>query len=321
MEIESEQVWLALHKALSSNLEAMRHIGNVLDGDVSRLLTFDMRELENVAGQLANKVHVAISNFDSVMEVWLELKKNEVQIISFTDGRYPSALLAVKGFPPLVYAKGNLSLLGEVSIGICGSRSAREDSLKFASGFGLFATEMDVAVTSGYAKGIDTAAHLSALNSGGNTIIVLAEGILHFRVKREFRNISNFLERSLVISQFYPDHIWQSYRAMERNKVICGVSKALLVVEASEKGGTIAAGRECLRQEKSVLVVERSDPRKTAAGNQLLINEGGTPLQSIEELEAVLSRISSDLEPAHSLVRNSRECQLPEQLRMIDMGQ
>lgn len=318
MEIKKEQVWLALHKGLSSNLEVMRLIGSALDGDVSRLLSLNTYELENVAGKLANRVHAAISNLDSVEEVWLELQENEVQTISFTDRRYPPALLAIKGYPPLIYAKGNLSLLEEVSIGICGSRNATEDGLKFANGFGSFATQLDVAVTSGYAKGVDTAAHLSALNSGGNTIIVLAEGILKFRLKKEYQKIHDFFARSLVISQFYPDHIWQAFRAMERNKVICGVSKALLVVEAGEKGGTIAAGRECLKQGKSVLVVERSDPRKTAAGNQLLINEGGIPIQSTEELETAFTNISSALEPVPSTSQALHKCQLPEQLRMIE---
>ena len=82
---------------------------------------------------------------------------------------------------------------------------------------------------------------------------------------------------------------------MARNKLICGLSETMVVVEAGVTGGTLAAGRECLKQGKHTLVVERSDPHTTAPGNVKLIEEGAFPLRSTEEIKAILGRISDGM--------------------------
>ena len=293
MGITEKQIWLALHKELSSQPEVIKKLCEAFGHDITCIVGFDDRQLTDLVGRAAEKVALAIGKVDDVRAEAEELELNDVHIIPFTDERYPSNLKVLQDFPPLLYARGNLALFNKAAIGICGSRNATQWGLIFSKKFGAFAAEYDVVVASGYANGVDTAAHIGALNADGETIVVLAEGIKHFRIKRDYRDISDFFERSLVVSQFYPNHIWLASRAMTRNEVICGLSQALMIVEASEKGGTIAAGRECIKQGKPTLVVVNSrEPQNTAPGNQRLISEGGSPLRSTEEVKAVLEQIS-----------------------------
>jgi len=158
-------------------------------------------------------------------------------------GRVASdALKAVVGDSRL-YAIGSVHLLGMKAVGVCGSRDASASALKWAYDFGREAAKHDVVVVSGYARGVDREAHRGALDGGGKTIAVLPEGIRHFRLVRELRPVADLDRNLLALSAFEPDAPWEIWRAMARNRLIVGLSEALFVIEARERGGTINAAR------------------------------------------------------------------------------
>jgi DNA processing protein len=204
---------------------------------------------------------------------------------------YPDALRRTPGAPPFLFYLGASALLSAPGIGICGSRSASEVGLRAASACGEEATRQNMTVISGYARGVDTAAHAASLRSGGSTIIVLAEGISHFRVKRGPIADAWDPARALVISQFPPGAAWTAGNAMTRNNVIVRLSLSLVVVEAGEKGGTLAAGMRALRLNKPVLALEFED---TPRGNVALIHKGAMPVHSRAELRDVVARTVRD---------------------------
>lgn len=164
-------------------------------------------------------------------------------------GREFPASLVVNGKPavPTLFCMGDRALLTAAGAGMCGSRRVSPLGLKAAHACGQEVSARGLTVVSGYAKGVDTATHLAALEQGGKTVIVLAEGINAFRVKREFAT-SFDPNRVLVVSQFRPSQPWAAYAAMARNHVIFGLGKALVVIEAGEKGGTLAAGRDAIKR-------------------------------------------------------------------------
>jgi DNA processing protein len=183
---------------------------------------------------------------------------------------------------------GAADLLTAQGIGMCGSRNASDEGLRAAVACGEVATQQGLTVISGYARGVDTATHVSALSSGGNTVVVLPEGITHFRVKRgPVADVWNE-ERALVVSQFSPDRPWSAGNAMARNNVIIGLSLALVVVEASEKGGTLAAGAKALQLNKPVLALEFA---KNPGGNAELIRQGAISIRNRAELRIRLMEV------------------------------
>jgi DNA processing protein len=195
------------------------------------------------------------------------------------DVLYPKKLLEVLGnkAPKALYYHGNLSLLQQKAIGFCGSRHASEKGLETARDCAEQIAKKHIVVISGNAVGVDAQAHRAALEAGGCTILVLPEGIDHFRIKRELKNVWD-ISRVLVLSHYEPSATWQAYRAMERNTIIVGLSDAMIVIEAGEKGGTIEAGRAALRLKRTLFVAEYEN-METAIGNVELLKKGAIHLK------------------------------------------
>ena len=290
--INAELTWLALHKAFSGRPRIVYKAGEVSQGEFEEVASLTEAQLEIAFGNDARQLRSALGSTNDVKTDWEKLRENSVQVVPFTDDQYPNKLKNIANQAPLIYAKGDLRFASRPASGICGSRKASGDGLKFAETFGALAADLKLVVVSGIAKGVDTSAHLGALEKGGTTIVVLAEGIEKFRWKRVFESVPDYHDRTLVISQFFPNHVWQVSRAMTRNATICALSEAVLVVEAGETGGTIAAGRECIRQNKPLLVVERSSDQNKAPGNSILINEGGIPVHDGAELRDTLKQLA-----------------------------
>lgn len=221
-----------------------------------------------------------------------DLTARSVVAVNADDDRFPASLM-VKGRPvvPTLFCLGDLRLLTAAAAGMCGSRKATPLGLKAARACGEEVSRRGLAVVSGYAKGVDTQTHLAALDRGGSTVIVLAEGINHFKVKREYAAAFD-PDRVLVISQFHPAQPWASYAAMARNHLIFGLGRALVVIEASEKGGTLAAGRDALKRGRPVFVLNFHD--QTPPGNRLLIDAGAHPISSRHELGQALDALGDE---------------------------
>ena len=196
--------------------------------------------------------------------------------IAPSDARYPSSvsvLFAAKQSPTL-YCAGNLALLGQIGVGVCGSRKSSEKGIETVKDLAGQIAKGGGSVVSGNAVGIDVAAHRAALEAGGNTILVLPEGIRHFRVRKDLRDVWDW-NRALVVSQFEPEAPWSVYRAMDRNRLIIALSGAMIVVEAGESGGTVNAGLSTLKAGKPLYVAVYENMTEQAPGNERLLKLGG----------------------------------------------
>jgi DNA processing protein len=191
---------------------------------------------------------------------------------------YPeSVLLSLGTKSPPLFAMGNLDLLHKPGIGFCGSRHASVKGLDTAADCAEQAVHGGYTIISGNAAGVDFVAHHAALGAGGMTILVLPEGIDHFRIKKELRAVWDW-DRVLVISQFEPSAAWKAYRAMARNEVIIALSRAMIVIEAGSSGGTLQAGLSTLSAGKPLFVAVYEDMGVKAAGNSLLLDKGASRL-------------------------------------------
>lgn len=213
------------------------------------------------------------------------------------EGSYPQKLKEVLGklAPASIYYKGNLSLLDKQGVGFCGSRNASEKGLRTAKDCAEQVVDESLVVVSGNASGVDLVAHRTALENGGTTILVLPEGLNHFRIKKELREVWDW-SRVLVISQFKPQEIWQAYRAMSRNQIIIGLSEAMIVIEAQEKGGTIEAGKSALKLKVPLFVAEYQDMTHTQ-GNVRLLEMGAARLKKKQSVgKAKLTSLFSTID-------------------------
>lgn len=202
--------------------------------------------------------------------------------------KYPRLLDFLENAPPALFVLGNTSLLSKSGIGVCGSRNVSDDGLCAAQTCGQMAATQDLVSVSGYARGVDMATHVSTLEHGGTTIIVLPEGIQDFKVKRGKISTVWDPSRTLVVSQFSPTQPWTTGGAMTRNNVIIGLSLALVVVEAGETGGTLAAGKRALELGRRVIALEFA---RTPRGSSILVERGAVAARDKIELGSFLHEI------------------------------
>ena len=225
-------------------------------------------------------------------------------VVELRLGKYPSRVENVLAGGSL-FALGPLKLLDEPCIGLCGSRDASSAALEWAYEFGKEAAAQGIVVVSGYARGIDRNAHRGALENDGTTIAVLPEGIQNFRIVRELKNLVDMDENFLAISSFEPAAVWKSWRAMDRNKIIVGLSLGLFVIEARDKGGTINAAHECLRQKKRLWAVSYAEDTPGREGNEKLLAGSAIPLTHLDELGPALEdAMANPPEEVRQLVMN-----------------
>lgn len=253
--------------------------------------------------RLAAKVRrVGLGAFDEVLQELTSAQAREVdesaeRLLGHGVGAmllgddYPSSLAECRDAPPVLFVNGPQDLLNRPAIGTCGSRHADDNSLRAARACGEVIVEHGFTLVSGYARGVDMASHISALERGGTTVIVLPEGIERFTIRQGEFSEQWDSSRCVVVSQFSPSQPWSAGAAMARNSVISGLSRALVVVEAGEKGGTLAAGTHALDKGQPVLVL---DLGSNAAGNQILLSKGATPVRNRQEFASRIADLPTN---------------------------
>lgn len=217
------------------------------------------------------------------LELWEKLQRNGVTVLVRGFRDYPKRLNDVLGdnAPPIIYVVGNREVLDKPSVGFCGSRLASAQGIGIARQTARLLAQESIDVVSGYAKGVDIATHSGALEAGGTTTIVLAEGILHFRLKeKELPWLGDDpMSRILVISEFPPRLPWKAHNAMTRNRTICALSDALVVIESGMEGGTFDAGNSALNLGVPLFCVKYAQPLESALGNTYFLEHGAIALQ------------------------------------------
>ena len=201
-------------------------------------------------------------------------------------GLYPRLLAAMDDAPPLLMAKGQLALLERTAVAIVGARNASAAACRFARSLAHGLGQQDAVVVSGLARGIDSAAHDGALDSG--TIGVVAGGIdVVYPPENEERQRA-LSERGLVIAEMSPGTEPRARHFPYRNRIIAGISLGTVVVEAAPRSGSLITARLATEAGREVMAVPGSplDPR--AQGCNQLIRDGATLIQSAADvMEAI----------------------------------
>lgn len=212
-------------------------------------------------------------------------------VIAFGEPDYPALLRQTDGAPPLICAKGNLSLLNEKSIALVGSRNASAVGQKFA---GTLAREFGQAgyiTVSGLARGIDTNAHVASLDSG--TIAVVAGGIDVIYPPENQELHHKIFETGVVVSEMMPGVRPQARHFPRRNRLISGISLGTVVIEAALRSGSLITARLAAEQNREVFAVPGSplDPR--AGGANKLIQNGATLVAKAQDVIEAIESLSS----------------------------
>ena len=238
-------------------------------------------EVPNLLGKYFETLKVKDSRID---EQWDKLNDNDIQSVIYDEDNYPKKLINALGdkAPVILFYRGNLTFFSYPSVGFCGSRNASQKGLETAKDCADQMAGAGANIISGYAHGVDLTTHVAALESGGVTTLVLAEGILHFKFKQELSNYSDS-KKILIISEFLPGVPWSVRNAMQRNNTICGLADATVLIEAREKGGSFDAGKKCLSIGRPLFAPVYKGMPESASGNRILLEKGAEELMKSKE--------------------------------------
>lgn len=193
---------------------------------------------------------------------------------------YPERLRNISSPPKQLYCLGNLELLNyKNNIAIIGSRNCSSYGERAAKDFAFNLAKNNVCIVSGLAKGIDSFSHIGTLNAKGKTIAVLGSGLDNIYPKENKKLFQNIIKNDgLVITEYPLGTLALKQNFPARNRIISGLSDAILVIEARKNSGTNITVDFALEQGKDVFVVPGSIYSKTSDGTNYLITEGAIPV-------------------------------------------
>ena len=213
---------------------------------------------------------------------------DEIAVITRASHEYPAQLAAVPSAPDTLYVRGRLVADDALAVAIVGSRRATPYGLEVAERLGAALGGRGVTVISGLARGIDSAAHRGALESGGRTIAVLGSGVDVIYPPENRRLAGRIVEAGAVVSQFAPGTRPLPYHFPERNRVIAGLALAVVVVEAAEKSGALITAGFAAELGREVLAIPGRVNSPESRGAHRLIQDGAALVQDAEEVIAAL---------------------------------
>ncbi len=221
---------------------------------------------------------------DPEME-WRRLAKQNIQLVLRENENFPCLLKEIPHPPFGIYIRGALPENDQMTIAIVGTRRATPDGKNIARRFAAEFAHTGIVIVSGLAFGIDAAAHEGCLDANGTTLAVLACGLANVYPRNNESLAEKILARGgAIISEYPPDMPAYPSRFLERNRIVSGLSKGTVVVEAPERSGSLATARFALEQNRDVFVVPGSIAHPNFKGSHILIRQGAELVTRPEDI-------------------------------------
>ncbi len=215
-------------------------------------------------------------------EVWL--KQDGHSLLTLTDEDYPAYLREIADAPPLLYCLGQRDLLNRACLGIVGSRNATPQGVLDAEAFAAALSHAGLTIVSGMALGIDAAAHRGGLKGMGSSIAVVGTGLDRIYPARNKTLAHQLAENGLIVSEFHlgtpplPGHF------PKRNRIISGLSRGVLVIEAAPDSGSLITARVAAEQGRDVFAIPGSIHSPLSRGCHALIKQGAKLVESAQDV-------------------------------------
>jgi len=214
--------------------------------------------------------------------IWLAEPANF--LVTLADNTYPKALLEIPDPPPLLYVKGRVELLNAPSMAIIGSRNASPQGMKNAEEFACALSNDGFCIVSGMALGIDGAAHRGALRGGASTIAVVGTGLDIVYPARHRDLAHDIAQQGTLVSEFPLGTPSRAQNFPRRNRIISGLARDCLVVEANVQSGSLITARLATEQGREVFALPGSIHSPLSKGCHLLIKQGAKLVDSIQDI-------------------------------------
>ncbi len=211
----------------------------------------------------------------------------QVQIIGCGDAAYPPLLKQIDDAPPLLFVRGRSALLGKKSIAVIGSRNASTNGIRFAEKIARDLGYNGLLIASGLARGIDGAAHRGGLDTG--TVAVMGGGADIIYPRENAALYSHIADQGVIISEMPVGTHPKAAHFPRRNRIISGIARGIVVVEAAPQSGSLITARMALEQNREVFSVPGSAQDPRARGTNDLIRQGAILTEQASDVLNVIN--------------------------------
>jgi len=273
----------------------------------------ELRQTPGVGPVLSNAIAAARDEVDAAGELSY-CRKNNVAILRRSAAVYPRLLQEIDDPPPVMFMRGALEECDNLAIAVVGSRHCTSYGLSQAERLAGSFARTGFTVVSGLARGIDSAAHRGALKAGGRTIAVLGGGVMNVYPPEHKDLAGEVAAAGAVISEAPPRRAPMTGSFPQRNRIITGMSLAVVVVEAGLRSGALISARHAMEQNREVFAVPGRIDSRASQGCHRLIRDGAALLESIDDLlEQLGPLVEATTSATGQQIRNPAELQLNEQ--------
>ncbi|MFC7294606.1 DNA-processing protein DprA [Marinobacter aromaticivorans] len=234
-----------------------------------------------IAWQQQDETHASVSQ---VRQILGACERHGIDMVSWQHPDYPEALRHIHDAPLVLYTRGDRRLLSREQIGIIGSRNATVAGLDHARRFAAELSERGLLVTSGLALGVDGAAHAGALDAGHATVAVIGCGLDRIYPNQHRRLGERVIENGVMVSEYPPGTPARAAHFPQRNRIISGLGRGILVVEAGLKSGSLITARLALEQGREVFAIPGSIHSPVARGCHYLIKQGARLVDQVDDI-------------------------------------
>ena len=238
--------------------------------------------------KLIERIAQARQNVD-LEKLWAKIEAQGIQILTWEDEAYPQRLKEIDQPPPVLYVRGDYLPDDLFAVAIVGTRRVTAYGRQITEELAAFLAANGITVISGLARGVDAVAHQTALKSGGRTIGVLGSGVDKIYPPEHRAMAEKMMEQGAILSDYAPGTPPDASNFPPRNRIISGLSLAVVVIEAGETSGALITAEFAAEQGREIFAVPGSILAPQSKGTNKLIQNGALPLLSVHDLMQALN--------------------------------
>ena len=289
--IEGDELWATLARTPSLDAPTLRALALRLADDAALsagcalLLTRTASELTSLGVKPRAAAWLTAPRHDLINADLAARERHGLQLLPSIEPLYPAQLAQQAGAPPVLWLRGSAAVLSRAQLAIVGTRNPTATGRSTAYDFSAYCTRGGLLVTSGLALGIDAAAHQGALASGGATVAVCGTGLARC-YPREHLGLAEHIVAAggALVSELPPDSPPASRHFPDRNRILSGLSRGVLVVEAARRSGSLITARHAGEQGREVFAIPGSIHNPLSRGCHQLLRDGATLVESAAEV-------------------------------------
>lgn len=280
------EAYIALNMVKGMGVVTLRNAVNIF-GSALKVFNCNTEELARVRGVGITRAEMILEDLRRVD--WKKEKEfaesKSVKLVTIIDEEYPELLKKISYPPIILYVLGNLDALKASSVGIVGTRNPSLYGRAMAKKFAYGLAQRGVCVVSGLALGIDTEAHTATLLGKGQTVAVVGSALDCLYPKDNVELARNIIRSGGAVISEYPFGVFGSRQTFPmRNRIISGLSRGVLVVEAAMNSGSLITAERAMEQNRPVMAIPGRLDSELSAGTNRLISEGARLVETIDDV-------------------------------------